>query len=419
MNRDALRLWRSLNLGGVGTIQGGDPEYRRNNETDANYYDIVERVSSIYLMNTLRFGQEITFIAGIRSEMEDNDYKSRYSLSDLSGFPTPEGLLRDTTAYHKETVVLPNFHLTFRPFEFLNIRVAAYKALARPDFNQRLENYIARRNGTFYPGNSLTIGNPRLKAAKAWNFELNTSLFGNTIGLFSISAFYKDITDMFHIVNGAQVNGQKILDDLGIPWKQPFAETDNYYLTYPYNSDKPTKVWGLEVEHQANLRFLPGIFQNFVLSYNFSVVRSETHIISTTLEQYFITLPSGLKIPKSRSVLIDLKQKLEGQPEFYGNFAVGYDIGGFSARLSVFYNGEYIRTFSANRKSDSIQNSFTRWDLAIKQIITDNISVMFNLNNITNIKEGTTIQNNISDWRLYNTSERYGLTADLGVRVEL
>lgn len=421
MNRDALRLWRSLNINGCGSTSGGDLEYSVNNETDGDYYDIVERVSSAYVMNTLNFGQNITFIAGIRFESENNDYKSRYSPYDLSGFPTPQGLIVDTSAAHKETVVLPNFHFTFRPFEFLNVRLAAYKALARPDFNRRLENFIARKTGTFYSGNSLTIGNPNLKAAKAWNFEINTSIYGNEIGLFSISAFYKDIKEMYHIVNGAYVKGQTVLDNLGISWQQPFNDL-YYYLTFPYNSDKPTRVWGFEVEHQTSLRFLPGLLQNIVLSYNFSIVRSETHIISTELEEYSTYITIGgkqVEVKKSRSVLVDLKEKLEGQPELFGNFAIGYDIGGFSGRLSIFYNGEYTRSFSANRRSDSVQDAFTRWDLALKQVITDNISVMFNLNNFTNTEEGTSIKNHITGWQLDNTSEKYGLSADLGVRIEL
>jgi len=199
--------------------------------------------------------------------------------------------LYDTTAAHKETIVLPNFHITLKPFEFMNIRIAAYKALARPDFNWRLESFVARKAGTFYAGNSIYVGNPGLSLAKAWNLELNTSFYGNEIGIilhFLLST--KDIKDMYHIINGANVQGQNVLDSLGIPWKQPFNDLE-YFLTYPYNSNEPTRVWGFEVEHQANLRFLPGLLQNVVLSYNFTIVRSETQIISTIREQYKEKIP--------------------------------------------------------------------------------------------------------------------------------
>lgn len=416
INRDALRLWRQININGVRTLNGAENEFQRNIEADAYHYDILERVTSAYLMNTLNIGQDITFIAGLRVEMEDNEYKSRYSPKDLSGFPTPLGMIRDTTAAHTETVWLPNFHVTLRPTDFLNVRLAAYKALARPDFNHRLESFVARRVGTFYPGNSLYIGNPNLKAAKAWNFEINTSVYGNEIGLFSVSLFYKEIKDMFHSINGVQVIGQGVLDSLGITYKQPFANLP-YYLGYPYNSDKPTKVWGIEIEHQTNLGFLPGLLKNIVLSYNLSFVRSETFIKTSELIEY--TLPGPFPIKKYKSVIIESKEKLEGQPELFGNVAIGYDISGFSARLSVFFQSQYNRTFSGNRRSDSIVNDFSRWDLALKQTVTDYLTILLNINNLTNFEEGTSTKNRILGWELLNSSEKYGLNADLGVRVTL
>ena len=417
VNRDAMKDWYTLNRFGYGSADGSRPEYTRNVEEDANYYDIIERISSVYVMNTLHLGPDISLITGLRMEQEDNDYKSRYSPSGLSGFPAPGGILRDTTAAHQETIWLPNFHLTIKPTDFINVRLAAYKALARPDFNQRLENYIARNTGTLYSGNSLTIGNPNLKAAKAWNFEINTSVFSNTLGLISISAFYKEIKDMYHMISGIQMNGRRVLDSLGIKYVNPFGNKD-FGLTYPYNSSKPTKVWGFEIEHQANLRFLPGFLSNLVLSYNFSIIRSETYITTSRQETYTVIIPPfPFPVEKQRVIMYENKQKLEGQPEFFGNFALGYDIGGFSARVSVFYQGEYNQSFSATQRSDRVVNSFQRWDLALKQEINSNVAVMFNLNNFGNAEEGTSIKNRIMNWTLPDWSEKYGLTADLGVKV--
>jgi hypothetical protein len=226
---------------------------------------------------------------------------------------------------------------------------------------------------------------------------------------------------MFHLVNNIRVDRAEILDSLGITWKSPFAATQVYNLTYPYNSSKPTKVWGFEVEHQTNLHFLPGLLQNIILSYNFSIVRSETFIASsrTVTWKDSIELFPGYWIPRDNSKieLTETKQKLEGQPEFFGNFAIGYDIGGFSGRLSIFYQGEFNSSFSGDGRSDQMVNSFTKWDLALKYQVTNYLAVMFNLNNFTNVEEGTSQVNRVNDWKLLNTSERYDLTADLGVRV--
>ncbi|NUO80398.1 TonB-dependent receptor [candidate division KSB1 bacterium] len=415
INREAIRQWWDLNKNGYSDAAGRNPEYENNLEPTVRNYDIAERVSAGFVMNTFNYGQVATFIAGVRMENENNDYASKYSPIALSGFPVPKGTIRDTTAAHDETVWLPNFHLTLRPREFMNIRLAAYKALARPDFNHRLATVDLKFASTFFPGNTMIIGNTGLQAAKAWNYELSTSLFSNTIGLFTVSAFYKDVKDMFHVINGLPFSGQQHLDSLGISIRNPFA-TAQYVLTYPYNSTKPTRVWGFELEHQANLRFLPGLFRNFVLSYNFSVIRSETYVPRVRVESRRVP---PLPIAITTYVGEENKQKLEGQPEFYGNFALGYDIGGLSARLSVFHQGKYNQSFSIDGRSDNLVDAFTRWDLAVKQQLTRNISVLMNVNNFTDLKEGTSNLNRVHNWQLLNTSEIYGLTADLGVRITL
>lgn len=421
LNRDAIREWWDLSKNGTNEL-GNTVEYFPYLEPETEFYDIDETVSAGYIMNTFNFGRTVTLITGVRVESEDNDYKSRFSPVDLNGYPVPIGAIRDTFAVHKETVWLPNFHLTVRPTGFMSTRLAAYKALARPDFNHRLENFIAKKQSTFYSGNSLIIGNPGLKAAKAWNFEINNSFYESRYGLFSVSVFYKHIKDMFHLMDGLLFQGEgNYLDSLGISYNNPWQQLAlDFELTYPINSDKPTRVWGFEAELQTHLRFLPGILKNVVINGNFSIVRSETYIPGNAHETYLDTIPNPPFPPyiyeKTRTFFTERKQKLEGQPDFFGNLAVGYDIGGFSARVSVFHQDEYNRTFSPNQKQDRVQNAYTRWDLALKQQITRHFSVFFNINNITNAKEGRSTLNRVDGWRLLNLEQTYGISGDIGLR---
>ena len=109
----------------------------------------------------------------------------------------------------------------------------------------------------------------------------------------------------------------------------------------------------------------------------------------------------------------------KGQPEFFGNAALGYDIGGFSARISLFFQSEYTSQYSADGRTDVVTNSLNRWDLSLKQQITNKIALILNINNLTNVDESTSVNNRINGWTLPNTSVNYGLTADLGVQVGL
>ena len=420
ISKDALTTWRDLNINGYSGADGSGPEYTENISLSAGNYNMEEKISAAYLMNTLKISDMLTVITGVRVESENNNYNARYSPNTLAGFPAPTGEIRDTASSHTETIWLPNVQVLYKPLDFMNIRAAAYRSLSRPDYNRRLPTYIIQAAGTFYPNNNLTIGNPNLKDAKAYNFELNTSFYSNYIGLFSISGYYKEIKDMYHSANGILVSyqdGQRMLDSLGLHVVNPFGNGD-FNITYQSNSNKPTKVWGFEVEHQINFWFLPSILSNFVLSYNFSFIRSETTVPRSATQIYYIKIgPINLK--KSKPIIQDVQQKLENSPDFLLNVSLGYDIAGFSARLSVFHQSASNTFFSWNGETDVQVNAFTRWDMTLKQIINDHISVTLSINNLTNVEEGTSYVNRIQGWTLPATSQRYGLSGDLGVRLSL
>jgi TonB-dependent receptor len=416
INGDAMREWYQLNKAGVS--QTGTNEYYDNPEIAADYYDITERVAAGYAMNTTNFGTALTLIFGVRVESERNTYVSRYTDYALSGFPTT-GTLSDTSSSYNEVDVMPHLHLTWRPTDFMSVRLAGYRAIARPDFDSRLMKMVARVTN---PRNPLVVGNPDLKNAKSWNAEIGTSFYGTNIGLFTVSGFYREITDMFHTVSGiigTYNPGVKssLLDTLGITWRQSFPANSPITLTYSFNSPRPTKVWGVEFEHQANLTFLPGFLSNLVFSWNLSLVRSETFMLSygrdTTYRQV-----GPIRVPIYGTHIVYVKQKLENQPEMFGNAALGYDYKGFSTRLSLFYQGDYYRSYSGDAAVNPEQQSYVRLDLTMKQRITPNLSVFMNVNNLTSTAEEVFSVNGPDNWRALRSGQLYGLTGDLGVRVE-
>ena len=336
----------------------------------------------------------------------------------MEGSPTPTGQVKDTTTSYSETIWLPNFHLTLRPLDFLNVRFAAYRALARPDFSARLIKLFGQSVGS---SNVLLVGNPNLKASKAWNYEINTSVFSNTIGLISLSAFYKEISDDQQLLNGAGLIGPRFLDSLGIHWSTSLIK-GGYQLTVPYNAALPTKVWGFEFEHQANLSFLPGYLQFLVLSYNFSIIRSQAHLVSTIIDTTWVVQHTDfgdISTPFYNNRIVDRTQKLDGQPEFFCNVALGIDIGDFSARMSVFYQGQFNRSFSGGGLTDGITGRYTRCDLTVKQRFTDHIALLLSISNLLNVEENTYTTNRVYNWTRLNTSQQYGLTGDFGVRIDL
>jgi TonB-dependent receptor len=419
-----MKTWYDLTKN---AIANGETEYGSSAAAALNEYAVTERVGAGYLMNTLNVGQDATLITGLRVESESDDYMAHYSNGAISTIVIRQSVdtIKTANTTYTEAIWLPNAQLVVRPADYLTFRAAAYRALARPDYNMRLSQFYISGNG----GTTFNLGNPNIRDTRAWNYELNTQVHNNTLGLISLSGFYKVIDNLYHQMTGVNVDQvDSLFQSVGMTWQnqQPFAniihQRSLHNLTMPYNSNKTSYAWGLEFEHQITFGFLPGYLSNFILSYNVSVTRSETYIIgSQTITKADTVIVRGKPSVNFTSfhIPVEFKRESEGQPKLYGNAALGYDIGGFSARLSVFYQDQYVQSYSQDGQTDVIVNTFTKWDLALKQKLTDEISVMLNINNITNKEETTSFKNNVTPWAIPRTADLYGLTADFGVRISL
>lgn len=415
-----VSAWYNMNIYGYNPNTGTAEYSVINPAAHSTDYNLKEAVSAAYVMNTFNFGTLATLITGVRYEHDNDLYHAFYSPTYLSMSSGPSSLL-DTTAHHTEGALLPNVNLILRPFDFMNIRLAAYEGISRPDFNYRLPTFILAEANTVagsVPG--IDMGNTNLKNATAWNYWLNFQFFGSTIGLLSLSAFYKDIKNEVEVINWFQVfPGSTLPQQLGLTFPASYTPLKGSYgLTYPFNSPKPTQVWGFEIQHQINFYFLPGLLDGLTLTYNLSVIKDQTYAPFAKFLTDTVLTP-GLPFPvvKTTTTLMNHLEPILGSPQLFGNVIVGYDIGGFSARLSFFAQANYNSSYSIDQRSNGIQDSFERYDLALKQKITKNISIGLDLNNLTNAAEGSSMLNVINGWTLPTYSVEYGRTADLWLRV--
>lgn len=416
MSRERLRQWYQINRNGINQA-GTNTEYHDDPSTEANTYDITESVNAGYVMNTFRMGQMVTAIVGARVENEHHNYQNTWAPGQIGGFPIPVGSTKDTSSTYNETIVLPHLHVNIQPLSFLNIRFAAYRALARPDFNMRLTSHFAWRDAETGGSRILILGNPNLKTAKAWNFEVNTAIYSHKLGLISVSVFYKHIDDMYHMLNGLATTGDTLINHLGLDWKSPHR--GSYELTVPYNSPDASIIRGIEFEHQIQFSWLPGLLRNVVLSYNVSTVRSSTTVIGSTIDTTFVPDPLFGQRPVFSVRAVQSTQKLQNQPDLFGNVSLGYDIGGFSGRVSMFHQSEYYRSYSASGLSHRIAGAYTRYDLALTYKLNRNMTLAANVNNLTNIRESDIRHNETHGYKIPRSTERYGMSVDFGVRITL
>jgi TonB-dependent receptor len=404
---DLAREWYDLRKNGVtNPVQpgGGLEEYNPYPDRLNRIYDITERVSAGYAMATLDLGRMFRLIAGVRIENENNDYQTTFAPM-IDGFYRYEkDEIADTSASYSATYVLPNFHLRFKPVDWWDLRLAATKTLSRPDFSMRLPTFIVRTTAS----SGIERGNPDLKTAESWNYDAIASFYSPKYGLLTVGGFYKRLDNIFYMLNNVLIQTQEIADSVGLP--AGYGSYVGLRLDEPINTSG-TEVYGVEVDLQANLKFLPGFLGNFVLRGNYTWIKSVTRIRRFRFDRDNTVFP-----PTQTPVWYETVERMEGQPSNFGNVTLGYDLRGFSGRFSVFFQDSYLTSVDVTRLRDRFVKSYAKWDLALKQNIPKiNTEIMLNVTNLSNFGEGT-----YWDFRgLDNGSTWYDILIDLGVRVTL
>ena len=405
INSDLAREWYNTHKNAVNS-DASDYEYRAFPSGIPENYSVREQVNSAYLMTTTDLGKMFRIIAGVRFEWENNSYTAIYAPEVYSMTLFTKDDLRDTTRTYNATYILPNFHLRFKPVEWFDLRLAATKTLARPDFTMRLPTLVIGRGDV----NTIYKGYTGLKNTEAWNFDAIASFYKSKYGLFTAGAFYKKLDNVFYTLNDVIISNNDMVAQYELPTGPGIGSYKGMRLTSPVNTDN-TSVKGLEFDLQANLTFLPGFLKYLVLRGNYSVIKSITYI-----PRFRIDLDKT-KIPYVKTpVFYETEETLEGQPSNFGNVALGYDKDGFSARLSLFFQGDYIASVSSNEKLDVMQKGYQKWDLALKQEIKKwNTEIMLNVSNISNMQEGTYYKYQNMD----RGSSISGMLIDAGIRINL
>jgi TonB-dependent receptor len=397
------REWYDLRKNGVTNPTGGLEEYNPYPDRIMRIYDITERISAGYAMATMDLGRMFRLIAGVRLEKEDNDYETTFA-PDIAGFYRyDKSELSDTAASFSATYVLPNFHLRFKPVSWWDLRLAATKSLSRPDFSMRLPSTIVRRTA----GDAIDRGRPDLKTAESWNYDVIASFFTPKYGLFTVGGFYKRIDNIFYPLNNVRILNAVMEESLNLP--TGYGSYVGLVLNEPINTSG-TEVYGVELDVQANLKFLPGFLANFVLRGNFTWIESTTRYPRFRFEE------SGGFPPVLTPIWYETLERMNGQPSNFGNVTLGYDLRGFSGRFSVFFQDDYLTSVDVTGLRDAYQKNYAKWDLALKQAIPKiNTEIMLNVTNLSNFYEGTY-------WKfrgLDRGSVWYDILVDLGVRVTL
>jgi TonB-dependent receptor len=275
------------------TSQGADP---------ANY-DLVEKVSAGYVMNTLDISDGTRLVAGVRFE--------NTNLATTS-FDTQTNTLTDK-ANGSYLNVLPSASLKFALTPDTNLRLAYSRGLSRPDPVDIAQAVTYTTTGS--PGslkNTASLGNPSLKAETADNLDVLFEHYLKPFGLVSGGFFYKRLRDPI-------VTSTRVVNDFQ---PSPIAPVGTYTVTQPFNAGSAW-IAGFEAAYTQNLGFLPGVLGGLGISMNYGYTDSGA---------------TGL-IGRS-----DHPRLLRNAPNTW-NISPTYDRGPVSIRVGLSYNQANIYSY--------------------------------------------------------------------------
>jgi TonB-dependent receptor len=358
-----------------------------------NDYNGYENKSAAYAMVSLDFGPTISVVPGFRYQNLETQYTAK------RGTVVPGGLQGgDTTVSHSHGFFLPMVHARYRPFEWLQFHFAYTQTLNYPDYSTLTPRYLVSQGVIDYNNHSIT-------PAVSENLDLVVSFVNNEIGLLSFNGFKKKIKDLVFFSHTYTTDLSKYPE---LPQGGHTLWTLNTYVNNPRAID----LYGVELEWQTHFWYLPKPFDGLVLNVNYTHIFSEAGYPKTNVYSFYDDEGNLTQ------TVVDTfyNTRMLNQPNDVANVAVGYDLGGFSLRLSMLYIDNVFKQPDFWLQQRVLSDKFIRWDLSVKQNLPwFGMQVYLNIGNITGEDDV-----NINAKNLYPaSSQRYGMSADLGLVIHL
>lgn len=367
-----------------------------------NNYRFIERYYAAYGMTEVDLGPRLMIVGGARYEMDAGQFSAfriKDSGNQLTQTYTP------ITTYPKNHYWLPMVQAKYDLTSWGDIRYAYTQTLARPDFNSLDPGWSIDQ-----PGQGVNTGNPNLKPAESFNHDLMFTVHSNSIGLLSVGVFYKTVKD-FSYFTSYWLLPNRTLPGYDTLAQYPGAQNGASLNTF-YNNPYKAYLKGIETDLETRLWYLPGLLSGVVLSVNY------THIWSSTLYPYIILnkIQVTPRLTVDSLVAASRGGRLIDQPDDILNGSIGYDLGGFSGRVSFLYQGSMVSSIGARVEQDGYTQDYFRIDASFRQLLPwRGFQIYLDINNI-NQRPDISAQETIGG---FTSEQYYGLTADLGVRYTL
>ena len=360
-------------------------------------YNGSENYRAAYAMFSLEFSQKIMFLPGFRYEANQTKYTGIRGNSEALKWN--EGYVHtDTTTIRTNSFFLPMIHLRIKPTKWFDIRLAYTHTLSRPDYNRIRPSWDIGLNVVKW-------NNPYLKPALSKNYDVYFYFYGNTLGLFTVGGFYKNIKDLIFFTGRRAIIDPK---EYGLP-----EDAAGKVISGFMNNPHPVKVKGFELEWQTHFWYLPGALKGLILNVNYTRSFSEAYYPRTVIKTEYLTEPPWIRTTNIDTFYTD---RITLQPDHIFNATLGFDYKGFSIRMSILYQSDIFKQNNFYSELRGYSDAYTRWDVSIRQTLPlKGAQLLFNLNNLFNA-----VERDLNQGTGFPLKEQYyGMTANIGLRFKL
>jgi TonB dependent receptor len=246
-----FNLLQSFTLANLSSYEDG---YSTASDMYPNIFDIIERISAGYIMDTMDFGR-FHIMTGVRLEgTQLNALGYNVTLypagSPNCANPTGCGIPVPVTNSPTYVDVLPSFSVKYRLDSNSAIRAVYARGVSRPDLYQMVP-YVTEDDSTNPP--TIAEGNPNLKPEHANNYDLLYERYLNPTGMVRAGFFFKQITDTLISASYNATSGQ-YAGDLISQW----LNVGN------------GEIHGFEASYQQRLSMLPGALRGLGMMANYT-----------------------------------------------------------------------------------------------------------------------------------------------------
>ncbi len=392
-----------------------------------NDWSGAEQYSAGYVMGTINIGPRLTLLGGVRFESYNMDYHAQFtyvthtvfgnsvsteggsiSVNDSTNPANPHYVVPHSAfnVDRTDNNLFPDVQLQYKASEWSDLRLAYTTGISRPDYTAIIPKVA------FYAGN-FELGNPMLKPATAQNFDVVGSFHDNSIGLFTVDAFYKVIKNQMYntsiyYVNRAQYAANTYIPDSSfLAQRFGFNVPNSQTVGLPLNNQNLGYIRGIEIDWQTTFWYLPGPLSAMVLDVNYTKSGSNTGYtnLTPTVATVYDTVTGRPHLTYSTTDTSYVGRLIQ-QANDVVNVALGVDHKGFSGRISFSMTGNVLNFVGSRPEENSFTGNIYRWDFTLRQNLPiDGLSVALNGVNI--------FHNGISTYRNYRTIPGGPITKNL------